>query len=49
MVMYKKVRRAVSSKHGISEKFEIKTGVHQGSILSPFLFVAVIEALKHDI
>ena len=39
----------VKTKHGNSEEFEVKVGVHQGFILSPLLFVVVMEALTQDI
>ena len=31
---------------GYSEEFEGKVGVHQGSVLSPLLFIIVLEALS---
>ena len=31
---------------GYSEEFEVKVGVHQGSRLSPLLFIIVLEALS---
>ena len=33
---------------GYSEEFEVKVGVHQGSVLSPLLFIIVLEALSHE-
>ena len=49
MIMYKKARTMVKMKHGNSEEFEVKVGVHQGSVLSPLLFVVVMEALTQDV
>ena len=45
MVMYKKARTTVRTKQGSSEEFEVKVGVYQGSVLSPLLFVAVMEVV----
>ena len=42
MIMYKKARTTVRTKQGSSEEFEVKVGVHQRSVLSPLLFVAVM-------
>ena len=33
---------------GYSEEFEVKVGVHQGSVLSPLLFIIVLEALPPE-
>ena len=33
---------------GYSEEFEMKVGVHQGSELSPLLFIIVLEALSRE-
>ena len=33
---------------GYSEEFEVKDGVHQGSVLSPLLFIIVLEALSRE-
>ena len=41
--MYAYARSHVRVGEGYSEKFEVKDGVHQGSILSPLLFIIVLE------
>ena len=33
---------------GFSQEFDVKVGVHLGSILSPLLFIIVLEALSHE-
>ena len=30
---------------GLSESFEVKVGLHQGSVLSPLLFAAVMDVV----
>ena len=44
--MYSNVRSRVRVGEGYSEEFEVKVGVHQGSVLSPLLFIIVHEALS---
>ena len=44
--MYSEATSAVKLKSGESEAFEVKVGVHQGSVLSPLLFIIVLEALS---
>ena len=39
-------RSRVHVGEGYSEEFEVKVGVHQGSVLSPLLFIIVLEALS---
>jgi hypothetical protein len=43
--MYENVTTAVKVKGKASDEFEVKVGVHQGSVLSPLLFTIVLEAL----
>ena len=44
--MYSKARTAVKLGSGESKEFEVKVGVHQGSVLSPLLFIVVLEAIS---
>ena len=47
--MYSKRRsRVVHVDEGYSEEFEVKVGVHQGSVLSLLLFIIVLEALSRE-
>ena len=42
------MRGAVSVFVRGTEEFEVKVGVHQGSVLSPLLFIIVLEALSRE-
>ena len=46
--MYSNARSCVHVGEGRSEEFEVKVGVHQGSVLSPLLFIIVLEALSRE-
>ena len=46
--MYANARSCVRVCEGYSEEFEWKVGVHQGSVLSPLLFIIVLEALSRE-
>ena len=46
--MYANARSRVRVGEGYSEEFEVKVGVHQGSVLSPLLFIIVLEALSQE-
>ena len=47
--MYSNARSRVRVGEGYSEEFEVKIGVHQGSVLSPLLFIIVLEALSCEL
>ena len=46
--MYKDARSRTRANSSFREEFEVKVGVHQGSVLSPLLFIIVLEALSHE-
>ena len=46
--MYANARSRVHVGEGYSEEFEVKVGVHQGSVLSPLIFIIVLEALSRE-
>ena len=46
--MYANARSRVHVGEGYSGEFEVKVGVHQGSVLSPLLFIIVLEALSWE-
>ena len=46
--MYEDARSRVRVGDGYSEEFGVGVGVHQGSVLSPLLFIIVLEALSRE-
>jgi len=48
MSMYTGSKMVARTVYGNSCSFEIKVGMHQGSALSPLLFVIVIEAISRE-
>jgi len=47
--MYEGMTTAVKTNDGESDGIEVKVGLHQGSVLSPLLFIIVLEALSLQI
>jgi hypothetical protein len=46
---YRNAATKVVTQHGDRKEFEITVGVHQGSALSPFLFISVMDTLLEDV
>ena len=47
--MYSNARSCVRVNTSYSPDFSVKVGVHQGSVLSPLLFIMVMEALSQEL
>ena len=48
MSMYIGAKTVVRTVYGNSQSFEVKVGMHQGSALSPLLFVIVTAAISRE-
>ena len=46
--MYRNTKSRVRINSNFSDDFLIKVGLHQGSVLSPLLFIIVLEALLRE-
>ena len=46
MALYTEACTVVGTDAGLSERFEVKVGLHQRSVLSPLLFAAVMYAMQ---
>jgi len=49
MVMYEGAQTVVRTTEGDSNGFNVKVGLHQGSVLSPLLFVIVMEMISREL
>ena len=47
-IMYQDARSKVRVNNSYSDVFDVNVGVHQGSVLSPLLFIIVLEALSRE-
>ena len=48
MAMYEFSNSAVTVNNTVGNKFNVKVGVHQGSVINPLLFIMVLEALSRE-
>ena len=48
MSLYDGAKTRVRVGSAYSEKFEVKVGVHQGSVLSPLLFAIVVDVITEN-
>ena len=46
MGLYEGAKSRVRRYSELSEELEVKVGMHQGSVLSPFLFALVVDVVK---
>ena len=47
--MYDDVQHQLRTLIGLKESFEVKVGQHQGSALSPLLFITVMDVISKDV
>ena len=48
MDVYDRARIVMRSSAGLTEEFEVGVGLHQGSVLSPFLFAIMMDKLTEE-
>ena len=49
MALYTEACTVVRTDNGLSEHFEVKVGLHEGSVLSPLLFAAVMDVVSSEV
>ncbi|VDP07904.1 unnamed protein product [Heligmosomoides polygyrus] len=47
--MYEGSKEAIRTPHGVTRKVDITVGVHQGSALSPFLFLLTLDSIVNHL
>ena len=45
MILYEEAKTRIRAASQLSDEFEVKVGMHQGSVLSPFLFALVVDVV----
>ena len=48
MTVYRNSSSVIRVNNTVRYKFDVQVGVHQGSVLSPLLFIIVLEALSRE-
>ena len=48
IALYAEACTVVRTDAGLSESFEVKVGLHQGSVLSPLLFATVMDVVSSE-
>ena len=49
MALYEGAETAVRTANGITDWFKVLIGLHQGSVLSPLLFITILEVISREI
>ena len=47
--MYEESETVVRCTIGTTESFKVKVGLHQGSVLSPFLFAVIVDRITNEV
>ena len=48
MAMYEFSNSAVTGNNTVGNKFNVKVGAHQGSVINPLLFIMVLDAFSRE-